>query len=75
MPNSGGLKTIDRVRGSLGLTNVLKAFNISVKSRLDNGALGDLHQVVFHSMVNKCNRILSNTIVKSGNRNVKRRNS
>ncbi len=49
------IKTIDRVRGSLGLTNVLKAFNISM-SIFRQWSM-ETFTSCFHSIVNKCNRI------------------
>lgn len=49
------VKTIDRVRGSLGLTNVLGAFNISV-STFRQWSM-ETFTSCFHSIVNKCNRI------------------
>ena len=49
------VKTIDQVRASLGLTNALRAFNISVSTfrqwRMET------FSSCFHSIVNKCNRI------------------
>jgi putative transposase len=49
------VKTIDRIRGSLGLTNVLRAFNISV-STFRQWSM-ETFTSCFHSIVNKCNRI------------------
>ena len=49
------VRIIDRVRGSLGLTNILKVFNISV-STFRQWSMETLTSC-FHSIVNKCNRI------------------
>jgi len=49
------VKTIDRVKGSLGLTCVLRVFNISV-STFRQWSM-ETFTSCFHSIVNKCNRI------------------
>ncbi len=49
------VKVIERVKASLGLTNVLRAFNISVSTFRQWNM--ETYTSCFHSVVNKCNRI------------------
>ncbi len=49
------VKVIERVKTSLGLTNVLRAFNISVSTFRQWST--ETYTSCFHSIVNKCNRI------------------